>query len=177
MTGSTIVIVVLSVLTFLGVIITIVWGSGLWRNREKTRLKFNQVSYSIRAYKGQLGLWPYMEFWRVGGRDLRYINKVILRPQRDIYEQLRKYFDLPKDEITLKTRIELPRDAVVSSDSRLPQYSYTALESFNDTQEQQKAGEIAQRLNGAAHTVGLVWEDNNKTIWKTVTPANFEKWL
>lgn len=162
--------------TLLLVIISLVWGTGLWRRREKVKIRVTTLDYIVHGVEREIKVYLGIEFRRSGGNEVRYVSQVILKPDQEIYNQLRQYFELPSDGIIqFNTREKLSRDEVAPGS--MPRPTYRALPNIQDTQERNKASQIASQLSQKSYKIGLVWEDTGKTTWKTISTEDFAKWV
>lgn len=176
MDTATIATLVIGGATLLLVVVSLVWGTGLWKRREQVTIRVTSLSYAADGVLREIKVYLGIEFRRSGGNDVRYVSQVILKPDQEVYEELRQYFELPSDGmIKLDTRIPLPRDEVASTS--MPHPTYKALPNIQDTQERDRATQIATRLSQKSYKIGLVWEDNGKTTWKAVSTEAFGKWV
>ena len=161
-------------------LVNFLWGViSFWTRREKLKIRVTSPSYAIDGIHRQIRVYLGIEFRRSGGADIRYISRVILKPDQETYSQLGQYFNLPSDGIIrYDTRIELPRDKVMSSFNNIVhRTTYKALPEIKNAKDRDKATQIARQLKQKTCKIGLVWEDNDKTIWKTVSPDNFMNWV
>lgn len=178
MDGMTIAGIAIGVATLILVTISLIWGTGLWRHREKVEIRVTSLSYSVDAIERKIRVYLGIEFLRSGGNDIRYISQVMLKPEQETYNQLKQYFELPPDGIIrIDARIELPRDKFTSSYGRWEPRAYKALANILNTEELDKATQIATQLKQKPHKLGLVWEDTGKTTWKTVSTETSGKWV
>jgi len=156
----------------------IIWGTGLWRRREKAKIKVGPPDYRVDGVEPKIRVYLGIEFRRSGGNDFRYARQVILKPDQEIYGQLRQYFDLPSDGIIkIDTRIELPRDKFASSYDMWGPPTYKALPNIQAVEDWDKAKQIASQLEKKSYKIGLVWEDNGKITWKTVSTKTSARWV
>ena len=115
MDGGTIGVIAIGGATFLLVIISLIFGSGLWTRREKVKIKVTGLSCNL-TNEGELKVYLGMEFRRSGGSDIRDIKQVIIKPDQEIYDKLSQYYELDSEgTLKIDTRIELPREKFVSS--------------------------------------------------------------
>ena len=178
MDWGTIAIIAIGGATLLLVIISLVWGTGLWRRREKAKIKVGPPDYRVDGVEPKIRVYLGIEFLRSGGSDIRYVSQLILKPDQELYEELRQYFELTSDGmIKLDTRIPLPRDKFTSSYNMWEPPTYKALPNIQDTQERDKATQIAKQLSQESYKIGLVWEDNGKITWKTVSTKTSARWV
>jgi len=167
-----------TVATLIVVIVTLIWGAGLWTRREKVKIRVTGLSDRVDGVERQISVYLGIEFRRSGGNDIRYISRVLRKPDQEIYGQLRQYFELPSDGMMKwDTRIELPRDKFVSSFNNLEPLTYKALPSIQSGVDRDKATQIASQLSQKSYKIGLVWEDNGKTVWKTISTECRGKWV
>jgi hypothetical protein len=153
-------------------------GIGLWRRRNNVRIKVTNVNYVVDGFEREIRVYLGIEFRRSGGSDIRYIRQVILKSDQETYSQLRQYFELPSDGlIQYDTQIELPRDKFVSSFNKLERPTYKALPNIKNAEERDTVTQIAKQLSQKSCKIGLVWEDNVKTTWKTVSTKSRGKWV
>jgi hypothetical protein len=66
---------------------------------------------------------------------------------------------------------------VISSYNYLESLAYEAHPNIQIAEDRDKAKQIATQLSQKSCKIGLLWEDNGKTTWKTVLPENFAKWV
>ena len=178
MDGVTIAGIAIGVATLILVTISLIWGTGLWRHREKVEIRVTSLSYSVDAIERKIRVYLGIEFLRSGGNDIRYISQVMLKPEQETYNQLKQYFELPPDGIIrIDARIELPRDRMISSYNNLESLAYGAHPNIQSAEDRGKTKQIATQLSQKSCKIGLVWEDNGKTTWKTISPETFAKWV
>ena len=162
---------IISLATLVFVIFTIVWGTGLWTHREKVKFLITKPSYSTNDYDRVLRVFWSCELQRLGGEELRYITQILLKPDRQPYGELKRYFSLPDDGvIRINKRLELARGKIVSS-GHGDEAVYPEYEAFKETKGTEKwkiARQLASELSQKVFEVSLVWEDGGKTKWKTI---------
>jgi len=148
----------------------------LWTRREKVRIKITGIDYRVHGVKKELKVYLGSELHRSGHKEIRYINQVCLKPERQRYSELCHYFNLSDDGLVkFNGRIKLPRDTIVRWPTDDP--SYKALSEIETTDERDKAQQIASKLSQKVHRIGLVWEDTGKTTWKTISKGKYGKWV
>jgi hypothetical protein len=172
--------IIISLATLALVIFGIVWGNNLWGRREKIKIKFSSIDYKVDPSKPEIKVYWGAEFQRSGAKDARYIKQILLRPDKETYGELSKYFTLPRNGlIEINDRLELPRDTIVSSIIILASYPiYPALPALpRDAKQRDKAKQVADELSQKPHAVGLVWEDTGKTTWKIIRKEDYGRWV
>ena len=173
---------IISLATLTLVIFTIVWGTGLWVRREKVKIKFSSINYKVDPSKPEIKVYWGAEFQRSGQKDVRYIKQILLKPDKQTYRKLCKYFELPEDGmIRINEPLRLPRDARVTPiQSGEPPFHpvYPALPGLPRSAEQRdEAQQVANELSQKTHKVGLVWDDGGKTTWKTIAKEDYGQWV
>ena len=164
--------------TLLLVIVSLIWGTGLWKRREKVKIRVTTLNYGVHFDPQAIDVDLAIEFHRTGGNDIRYVHQVLLKPDKEIYNQLRQYFELPSDGIIkLGQRMELPRDKFISSRGFIPKLTFEVSPNLRNKIERSEVESIASQLSQKSYKIGLVWEDNGKITWKAVSTEAFGKWV
>ena len=177
MDGGTVVGTAVGVATLFFVLITLIWGSGLWGRREKIRIKVTNLACNITSDR-ELKVYLGMEFRRSGGSDIRDIKQVVIRPDQEISDELSQYFELDSEgSFIIDTRIELPRDKFMSSYDKWEHPTYRISPNTQNPPQRSEVMQIASQLNQKSYKIGLVWYDNDKITWKTISPEYFAKWV
>jgi hypothetical protein len=150
-----------------------------WARREKVKIKITGLDCRVHGIDRKLTVYLGNELQRSGGKEIRYITQVLLKPEKQTYGELRNYFNLPDDGlIRFGGRIKLPSDTIVPLYK--PQFAtYPEFAAVSRIQEDELGSiqAIADKLSQKTHRVGLVWEDSGKTTWKTVSKEDYGKWI
>lgn len=165
--------------TLILVIISLIWGAGLWRYREKVKIRVTRFDYEITRER-EFQIYLDMEFCRSGGRNIRYVSQVFIKPDHETFSQLVQYFELPADgliksDIKPDMRIELPGDKsiVPCINIPIPIYRKSTLEPI----PRSVVTPIASQLKERCYKVGLIWEDTSNVMWKEISTDDFAKWV
>ena len=162
--------IIIGLVTLVLVIFTIVWGTGLWTRREKVKISVTKPSYSANDSDRVLRVFWSCELQRSGEKEIRYITQIQLKPDKQVYNELRQYFNLPEDGvIRITNRLELARGKIVSTGHGVDKGVYPEYKAFIETKDIEKwkiARQLASELEQKVFEVGLVWEDGGKTKWK-----------
>ncbi len=152
-----------------------------WKQREIIKIRIPQkVDYKVIIAKQKLVVYLGLEFRRSGGREIRYITRVILKPDEQLYSELQQHFKLPKEgEIEINNRVKLPRDEIV------PLYkpelaNYPEFMAISGIRENQLEGiqTVADNLSLKTLKVRLVWDDDGKkTKWKKISEEDYGGWV
>jgi len=169
------------IIGFIGIVVVVVLF--LLPRRERVEIRISNLNYQVHGVDRKLTVYLGIEIQRSGRKEMRYVKQILLQPDKQIYGQLCDYFNLPSDGlIRINEQIKLPRDYKATFShmaSESPNYPvYTALPELpKDTETRDKAKEIALELSQKMHKVGLVWDDNGKTVWKIVTKEDWGEWV
>ena len=161
-------------------VISVVLSALRWLARkEKLRIRLNGIDYKFNISKQNITVYCGCEFLRSGGEEIRYIKGIILRPDKRLYGNLQQYFSLPSSgEMTIDKRTELPKNKIVPlfKGELAVDPEYRAIGRITDV-EQQRIQTIASELGQSIQKVGMVWEDTEKSVWKTVSKRNMGQWI
>jgi hypothetical protein len=173
--------IIIGLVTLALVIFTIVWGTGLWKHRERVKIRITTLDYSIDSVGRKITVYLGYELQRSGGKEIRYTTQILLEPDKQTYSKLCEYFKLPEDGlIRINERLKLQRDNIVSpymGGATPSKLVYPALPGIQDAKQRDIAQQIASQLSQRVHKVGVVWEDDGKTTWKTISKEDHGKWM
>ena len=158
-------------ITFVLGLINFMWGPAILARREKVKISVPRPNYTINMGDRVLRIFCSVSFRRLGGEKVRNVDQFRLKPDAQIYQELKKYFNLPEDGvIKISLLLELPRGETVSSRQRHepihPEHS--ALMETNDVEKWKEASQLVSELGKKAFHVCLVWEDGGETKWKKI---------
>jgi hypothetical protein len=152
-------------------LVNLLWGPAILARREKVKISVPRPNYATNMHDSVLRVFCGVSFRRLGGEKVRNVDQICLKPDAQIYQELNKYFNLPKDGvIRISELLELPQGEIVSSGQRHepihPEYS--AVEETKGSEKWEKASQLALELGKKAFHVCLIWEDGGKTKWKKI---------
>jgi len=152
-------------------LVNLLWGPAILARREKVKISVSRPSYATHMHDRVLRVFCSVSFRRLGGEKVRNVDQIRLKPDAQIYQELKKYFNLPKEgEIIISELLNLPRGEIVSSRQRhVPIHpEYSAVEETKGSEKWKRASQLASELGKKAFHVCLVWEDGGKTKWKKI---------
>ncbi len=161
-------------ITFVLGLVNLLWGPAILSRREKIKISVPRPSYTAHMGDRVLRVYCSVSFRRLGGEKVRSVEHICLKPDAQIYQELKKYFNLPKEEeIRNIVLVDLPRGEIVSSghgiDKVYPEYeTLMKTNNPNDMEKWKIARRLASELSQKAFKVRLIWEDGGKTKWKTI---------
>jgi hypothetical protein len=178
--------IIISLITLALVIFGVIWGNGLWARRERVKIKFSIIAYSIDTFNSNIKIqvrWA-ADLQRFGGRNVRYTRQILIKSDIQKYSELCEYFNLPGNGvIEINEWLKLMRDDIVSpyqAEGR-PNYPvFSALQPLpipSDPAKLDAIRQIASELNQKAHKVCLVWDDGRKTKWKRISQKDYGSWV
>jgi len=177
MDGMTIAGIAIGVATLILVTISLIWGTGLWRHREKVEIRVISLDYIVYANGRHFGLHPHIELRRSGGKDTRCVRALYVMPlDEQTYSELSKHFKLPEDgQIAVFSRTELPRDKIVEfTGGRI---TFPSLRASENHQALSYVKQIVTLYGEKDHKIAIRWEDTDKVTWKTIPEGKFRMWV
>jgi len=173
--------IIIGLVTLALIIFTIVRGTGLWKHRERVKIKITTLDYIIDSAEKKITVYLGYELQRSGGKEIRYTTQILLKPAKQTYSKLCQYFKLPEDGlIRISEQLKLQRDNIVSpymGGGTPSKPVYAALPGIQNAKQRDIAQQIASQLSQRVHEVGVVWEDDGKTTWKTISKEDHGKWV
>jgi len=162
-------------------LVNLLWGPAILARREKVKISVPRPNYATHMDDRVLRVFCSVSFRRLGGEKVRSVNQICLKPDAQIYQELKKYFNLPKEGVIIISELlDLPRGEIVSSGQRdvpiHPEYSYSGVEETKGSEKWKIASQLASELGKKAFHVCLVWEDGGKTKWKKIKQKD-EGWI
>ncbi|MFH1639019.1 MAG: hypothetical protein ABIB93_01695 [Chloroflexota bacterium] len=148
------------------------------QSKDKINIRIDGLTYRILPPRGELKMGLTGELERLGARDSRYLDKIIIKPANaQGYCELARYFILPTGGV-----IPFAGPLTVAKNQRiqlneLAGISLKPLPAASSESRKGAAEEMIKEMEQASYTIGIAWCDTTKVQWLTITKEDYGKWI
>ena len=142
-------------ITLIFVVLSFFLGPRPWARRERVKIKTSGVNYKMKNSEKLMFQISDLEVQRKGEKDIRYLTKILLKLDKNTYDELEELIDFDeRSMILLDDRVPIPK--YKPTHIVWPQYEHK-IKSISDWDRAKE--EIQNKLRQVTFEVGLVWDD------------------